>query len=113
MEEVIKELSKLDTSKSTQKSDIPANLVKVNYDKFSEFLYENFNNILETGNFPKQLKCADVKLKNEKRCKIYNENYRSVSIFPSISKIYERCLLGNSLIRLFLGFNMRLEKDLL
>lgn len=66
MEEVIKELSKLDTSKSTQKSDIPANLVKVNYDKFSEFLYENFNNILETGNFPKQLKSADVKLKNEK-----------------------------------------------
>ena len=91
MEEVIKELSKLDTSKSTQKSDIPANLVKVNYDKFSEFLYENFNNILETGNFHKQLKSADVKLKNEKHYKIYKENYRSVSIFPSVSKIYERC----------------------
>ena len=51
MKETMKELSNLDTSKATQKSDIPTKLINENSDIFSEFLYENFNNIIETGNF--------------------------------------------------------------
>ena len=75
-----------------QKCDIPTNIIKKNYDIFSEFLFENFNNNL-TSLFPEQLKYADVKpifkkdsLNDKKR------NYRPVSILSNISKIYERLL---------------------
>ena len=60
MKETMKELSNLDTSKATQKSDIPTKLINENSDIFSEFLYENFNNIVENENFPIELKWADV-----------------------------------------------------
>lgn len=67
MEEIIKKLYYLDTSKATQKFDIPIKLIKENYGIFSKFLYENFNSILETGNFPQQLKLRDVKPINKKK----------------------------------------------
>ena len=60
MKETMKELSNLDTSRATLKSDIPTKLINENSDIFSEFLYENFNNIVENENFPIELKWADV-----------------------------------------------------
>ena len=48
------------TSRATLKSDIPTKLINENSDIFSEFLYENFNNIVENENFPIELKWADV-----------------------------------------------------
>ena len=60
MKKTMKELSNLDTSRATLKSDIPTKLINENSDIFSEFLYENFNNIVENENFPIELKWADV-----------------------------------------------------
>ena len=45
------EISNVDSSEATQKSDIPAKRTKENYHICLELLYENFNNILETGSF--------------------------------------------------------------
>ena len=60
-EDLLYQLKSLDPTKATQKCDIPTNIIKNNYDIFSEFLFENFNNIIVISLFPEQLKYADVK----------------------------------------------------
>ena len=43
--------------------------------------------------FPTTLKLANIAPVYKKGSKNSKENYKSVSILPNISKIYERCLL--------------------
>ena len=74
------------------KSDIPTNIIKKNYDIFSEFLLANFNDIILTSLFPEQLKFADIKPVFKKDSQNDKRNYRPVSILSNISKIYERLL---------------------
>ena len=92
-EDLLYQLNSLDPAKATQKSDIPTNIIKKNYDIFSEFLFENFNNIILTSLFPEQLKYADVKpvFKKDSR-----RNYRPASIHSNISKTYKRLLYKHS-----------------
>ena len=89
-EDLLYQLNSLDPTKATQKSDIPTNIIKKNYDIFSEFLFENFNNIILTSLFPEQLKYADVKPVFKKDSRNDKRNYRPVSILCNISEIYER-----------------------
>ena len=91
-EDLLYQLNSLDPTKPTQKSDIPANIIKKNYDIFSEFLFENFNNIILTSLFPEQLKYADVKPTFKKGSRNNKRNYRPVSILSNFFKIYERLL---------------------
>ena len=88
-EDLLYQLNSLDPTKATQKSDIPTNIIKKNYDIFSEFLFENFNNIILTSLFPEQLKYADVKPVFKKDSRNNKRNYRPVSIISNISKIYD------------------------
>ena len=92
LDEIIKETLNLDTSKPTQKSDIPTKIIKQNQDIFFEFIFENVNNLIDTDVYPEQLKWADVKPAHKKGSRTDKENYRPISMLPNISKIYERCL---------------------
>ena len=60
-EDLLFQLNSLDPTKATQKYNIPRNIIKKNYDLFSEFLFANFNDIILTSLFPEQLKYADIK----------------------------------------------------
>ena len=60
--------------------------------KIIQFFQENLNNTIETSTFLEQLKYADVKPVFQKNSRTDKKNYRPMSVFPSISKIYERCL---------------------
>ena len=91
-EDLLYRLNSLDPTKATQKCDIPANIIKKNYDIFSEFLYTNFNDIILTPRFPEQSKCADVRPVFKEDSLNDKRNYSSVSILSNISKIYERLL---------------------
>ena len=91
-ENLLYQLNNLNPTKATQKSDIPTNIIKKNYDIFSEFLFENFNNIILTSLFPEQLKDADVKPIFKKDSRNDKTNYRPVSILSNISKKYDRLL---------------------
>ena len=51
-EDLLYQINSLDPTKSTQKSDIPTNIIKKNYEIFSEFLFENFDSIILTSLFP-------------------------------------------------------------
>ena len=48
LDEIIKETLNLDTSKATQKSDIPTKIIKQNQDIFFKFIFENVNNMIDT-----------------------------------------------------------------
>ena len=87
LDEIIKETLNLDTSKATQKSDIPTKIIKQ-----KQFIFENVNNMIDKDVYPKQLKWADVKPAHEKASRTDKENYIPISILPNISKIYKRCL---------------------
>ena len=89
---ISKEINKLDEKKACQEHDVPVKLIKSNKDLFSHFIYHNFNNSLFSSNFPLNLKAADILPTHKKKDKSDIENYRPISILPTLSKIYERCM---------------------
>ena len=50
------------------------------------------NETLKTGSFPDCLKCANVRLIYKKEDSFDRKNYRSVSILPLLSNVYERVI---------------------
>ena len=66
--------------------------IKNNSNIFSKFFQANLNNTIETSTFLEQLKNADVKPLFKKNFQCDKKNYRPISILPTVSKIYERCL---------------------
>ena len=48
-ENVFKEITKLDVLKASQENEIPTKIVKENSDVFSNFIYQNFNNMIDHG----------------------------------------------------------------
>ena len=91
-QKISKEINKLDEKKACQEHDIPVKLIKSNKDLFSHFIYHNFNNSLFSSIFPSNLKAADILPIHKKKGKSNIENYRPISILPTLSKIYERCM---------------------
>ena len=89
-EETEKEVNNLKIKKASQKSDIPVKIIKENVDIISYFLYHNFNNSLSCATFPTSMKYADVTPIHKKDDKTDKENYRTISILPNLSKVYER-----------------------
>ena len=60
-------------------------MIKLNEDRFSHFIYHNFNNSLFFSNFPSHLNVADILLTNKKKDKSNIENYRPISVLPTLS----------------------------
>ena len=92
MNEMRKEISGINISKSSPMYSIPAKIIKENSKFFIPLLYNNFNNCISTGKFPCNLKLADITpghKNGERQCKT---NYRPVSIISTVSKIYEMTL---------------------
>ena len=91
---ISKEINKLDYKKACQEHNIPVKLIKSNKKFFSHFIYHNFNNSLFKSSFPSNSKAADILPTHKKKDKSDVENYRPIIIFPTLSKIYERCMYG-------------------
>ena len=87
-----KPIQNLNCNKATQQYDIPIKILKENSEIFSYILCHNFNNSLFNKVFPSSLKKADITPVYKKDEKFLKNNYRPVSILPSVSKIYERCI---------------------
>ena len=85
-----KEIKRLNKNKASQKNDIPITIIHENADIFSDFLAESLKGIIKTYNFPNCLKLADITPWHNKGRKDNKENYRPVSILPTLSKILEK-----------------------
>ena len=86
------EIENLNSRKASQQNDIPVKILKGNSDICSYILHHNFNNSLFSNEFSKYLKKAEITPVFKKDEKFLKANYRPVSILPTVSKIYERCL---------------------
>ena len=91
-EEVLNEIRKLQTTKTTQQNDIPTKILKENTEVLARYFHKNINFCIENSIFPSDLKLADVTPAFKKKYKTSKYNYRPITILPNISKIYERCL---------------------
>ena len=86
------EICNLDTSKAYQKDNIPPKLLKDNNDICSIVLSSDINRCIHNGNFPNNLKNADITPTFKKGDRLSKRNYRPVSILPTLSKVYEKIL---------------------
>ena len=92
LEETIKEVNKLSIKKASQTLDIPVKIIKENKDLISYFVYNNFNSALSNLQYPNGLKYADATPVFKKDDKFDKSKYRSTSILPNLSKVYERIM---------------------
>ena len=92
IEDIKKDILKLDKNKASQHSDIPIKIIKENLDIFADFLCTNINSSFKSSSFPSCLKMADVIPLHKKGKKDLKENYRPVSFLPVFSKVFERSM---------------------
>ena len=96
----MKIISRLNTAKTCQNADTPTKTIKINKDIFAKFISNNFNHCIDEGEFPYELKHAEVIPVHKKKDKCIKENYPPVKILTKISKVYEK-LLYNQLYSYF------------
>ena len=90
--DVMSELLKIDPKKATTGNSIPSKTLKLSADISADILQNLFNDMLSTGNFPDNMKLADITPVFKKKDPLKKENYRPVSILSAISKIFERLM---------------------
>ena len=88
--DIFKIISNLDTNKPTTFNNIPVKVVVDTIDICAPLISNIYNDAIETRKFPGSLKLADITPVHKKHETTSKENYRPVSILPSISKIFER-----------------------
>ena len=89
-DKIKKEINRLNKNKASQKSDIPIKIIHDNVDIFADFIAESFKGAIKTSTFSNCLKLADITPLHKKWRKDNKENYRPVSILPTLSKIFEK-----------------------
>ena len=90
--DVCRVIRNIDSSKAYQKDNIPPKILKENADVLSSFLKDVINLNLVKGEFPRNLKNADIIPIFKKLDRNSKSNYRPVSILPTLSKIYKKLL---------------------
>ena len=75
-----------------KKKDIPIKLIKESIKVFSSVLSRMFNLYIGNTSFPNNLKQADITPAYKKNYANDKNNYRLLSILPSLSKTFEKCL---------------------
>ena len=91
-EKFSKLIQNLNCNKATRQCDIPINILKEYSEIFSYILRHNLNNSLFSKAFSNSLKKAGITPVFKKDEKVLKNKYRPVSILPSVSKIYKRCI---------------------
>ena len=85
-------INSLNISEPTNLNSIPAKILAMAKGICSSYLRDMFNNSLQTHSFPSELKLADTSPTHKKDETTKKENYRSISILPSISKLFEKIM---------------------
>ena len=113
-EQISTAIKRLDSEKVSKLNDIPFRIIKEFSDIFGGFLAKNFNECLNKGFFPDELKCAEVVSVYKKNDQKNKNNDRPVSILSNISKLCERCMhqqIMNILNHFYRGFSAVSNKN--
>ena len=81
-------------NKASQSSDIPTKIIKENVDIFAEFLWKSINSSIKSSTFSSCLELEDATPLHKKGKKDKKDNYRPVSILPTLSKCFEKCIFS-------------------
>ena len=90
--DIEKEMKSLNANKASHSCDIPTKILKQNIDFFFPFILDYVNNSINSLTFPSILKLADIISVYKKDSRYEKSNYRSISVLPNISKIFENVL---------------------
>ena len=85
-------IDKLKSKNSSGKDEISNKLLKSIKDEISEPLTVVINQSLLMGIFPEKLKIAKIKPLHKKGDKCCFNNYRPISILPTIFKVFEKVM---------------------
>ena len=69
-------------------------LLKENVDILAEFLWKSINSSIKSSTFPSCLKSVVATPLHKKGDKDKKDNYRPVSILPTLSKCFEKCMFS-------------------
>ena len=92
------QIKSLDPKNATVDNDIPSKMLIVTNDISSVYLSKIYNYSQADQRFPDSLKNADVIPIHKKDEKTNEENYRPVSLLPTISKLFERDMYNQIII---------------
>ena len=91
--EIVSEISKLDQTKVGTHKNIPAKILKETSDICGKHLQDIWNKeVIDNKTFSINLKLADLTPIYKKKDSTQMENYRPVSVLPSVSKLFERIM---------------------
>ena len=86
--DIKKKLQNLDTSKTTQKSDLPTKIIEENFDILVPFLFCSVNSSIDVSIIQKNLKFVDIIPAYKKNSRNGKTNYRPVSILLNLSNVF-------------------------
>ena len=90
--DIDKEVQLINPKKASTSDSILPKILKINSEVLADTLHNLFNDMLKTGNFPDNLKLADIIPVFKKKNPLHKVNYRPVSVLPSISKVFEKLM---------------------
>ena len=91
-EEVLLIVKGLNPSKATTANSIPIKIFKQHIDIYAEQVTKVFNNVIDSSEFPDNLKKADITPVHKKGDATLMSNYRPISLLPTLSKLFEKLL---------------------
>ena len=95
-----KNMQKMDPKKAQGCDNKPSKLLRLGASGISSYVTQLVNYCLHVCEFPDRMKLADVSSLYKKNDYLKKDNYRPVSVLPSLSKIYER-VMGQQLYDFF------------
>ena len=87
--DIDKEVQLINPKKASTSDSIPSKILKIISEVSADTLH-NLLHMLKTGNFPDNLRLADITPVFKKKNALDKVNYRPVSVLPSISKVFEK-----------------------
>ena len=93
--EVIQYISELNSNKATKSDCPPTKYIKLSSKIIAPIIAKIFNQCIEEGVFPDNLKIAEVIPIFKKGIKTDPSNYRPISLLSALSKIFERHIYKN------------------
>ena len=92
LSDVVKQIKDINPNTSSSKDSIPPKMLKISSETTANISRKLFNDSLETGTFPDNLKLANITPVFKNKDPLNKTNYRPVSVLPIVTKLFEKIM---------------------